>query len=173
MGMACGVGLLVAAGYAYLYHGWFESGTLGQTQHLHRIHAEGIDFKSQRSFGLFPRAVGLLREPFSHNGWDIRSADGALLYRRKPTRWVTPLTDIPPHVRAPFLFAEDCNFAHHTGVDWRGIMRAAWKSMSGRLQGGSTIAMQVAKLCLLEYRELPKRSLILGMWRKVRETMLA
>ncbi|NOZ37484.1 MAG: penicillin-binding protein 1A [Gammaproteobacteria bacterium] len=45
------------------------------------------------------------------------------------------------------LAAEDDRFFHHPGVDYQGILRAAWQlARTGeRVQGGSTITMQVAR----------------------------
>ncbi|MFP4364247.1 MAG: transglycosylase domain-containing protein [Spirochaetia bacterium] len=50
-------------------------------------------------------------------------------------------------IRTCILQIEDTRFYHHPGVDPRGIVRAAIHNLSGGpIQGGSTIAMQVARL---------------------------
>lgn len=168
--------LAVAFAYAYLAYGWFESATLGKVQHRRRIYVEGPHFVSQKPFGLFPRAEGLLKEPFKNNAWTIESADGFSMYESKPTWWHVPLAHIPTRVRAVFLFSEDRLFYNHPGVDLKALFRAAYislTSLGNSVQGGSTIAMQVAKHCLLEYGERPTRSLVGGPIRKIREALLA
>ncbi len=54
---------------------------------------------------------------------------------------------IPDSVRSAFIAAEDDRFYDHPGVDWMGIVRAAWNlALTGQKgQGGSTITMQVAR----------------------------
>jgi membrane carboxypeptidase/penicillin-binding protein len=64
--------------------------------------------------------------------------------------WV-PVSDIPHHVQAAFIAAEDKRFAQHRGIDERGVIRAFVENMAapGRPQGGSTISQQVAKNLLV------------------------
>jgi penicillin-binding protein 1A len=62
-------------------------------------------------------------------------------------RRVTPLTEMPLHLRQAFLAIEDARFYEHDGVDYRrglGALAANWRS--GRTeQGASTITMQLAR----------------------------
>ena len=55
--------------------------------------------------------------------------------------------DVPPKLVQAFLASEDDRFFEHPGVDWQGLMRAAFKLASSgeRAQGGSTITMQLAR----------------------------
>jgi len=55
--------------------------------------------------------------------------------------------DIPPMLIKALLAAEDDRFFDHPGVDYQGILRAAWvlASTGEKSQGGSTITMQVAR----------------------------
>lgn len=159
--------------YGYLQHGWFESTRLGQTLQLRRIYQEGLHYRARPALGLFPKAQGLLDEPFTQNAWQITSADGHTLYHKPATWWVVSLSHIPPAVRQPFLVREDQRFYQHAGVDLCAILRAVFKTLTGREQGGSTIAMQVAKHCLLGYGETPASSGLRGIVRKVREMLLA
>jgi penicillin-binding protein 1A len=71
-----------------------------------------------------------------------------------------------PLVQA-FIAAEDADFFHHKGIDFKGIIRALFKNlMAGRIvQGGSTITQQVTKTFFLT----PKRSLL----RKLKEVAYA
>lgn len=165
--------LLGSATYTYLQFGWFESVRLGQTLHMRRIHEEGLHYKAQRAWGVFPRAQGLLFEPYTHNAWKITSVDGYTLYHKPPTWWAVPLSQIPPKVRQVFLFREDRRFSQHAGVDPRALLRAVVKTLTGHKQGGSTIAMQVVKHCLLNYGETPAGTGLRGLIRKVREMLLA
>ena len=54
---------------------------------------------------------------------------------------------IPPQLIDAFLAAEDDRFFEHPGVDYQGIIRAAYSlAVTGeKTQGGSTITMQVAR----------------------------
>ncbi len=55
--------------------------------------------------------------------------------------------EIPDLMVKAFLAAEDDRFYVHPGVDYQGIMRAAWNLVltGKKSQGGSTITMQVAR----------------------------
>jgi penicillin-binding protein 1C len=57
---------------------------------------------------------------------------------------------LPPALVAATLAAEDRRFFSHAGVDPLSLARAAWRDLlaGGRVQGGSTISQQVAKLLL-------------------------
>ncbi|MBA2608023.1 MAG: penicillin-binding protein, partial [Actinobacteria bacterium] len=56
------------------------------------------------------------------------------------------LKKLPEHVQKAVLAAEDKNFYNHAGVDPLAIVRAAFSTLRGRTQGGSTITQQLAKL---------------------------
>ena len=62
-------------------------------------------------------------------------------------RNVLRIDEFPEHMKLAILAAEDDNFYEHSGVDWRGVIRAALANVSsgGRAQGASTITMQVAR----------------------------
>jgi penicillin-binding protein 1A len=61
-------------------------------------------------------------------------------------RNLTPFDDIPPVMINAVLAIEDARFFEHSGVDYRGIVRAALANLSdARSQGASTITMQVAR----------------------------
>lgn len=98
----------------------------------------------------------------------VYSADGEMIgqfYVEK--RVLLPVAEIPLTVRRAFVAAEDARFFSHGGVDYLGILRAAWANLRAGhvVQGGSTITQQVAKLLIVG----KERSLA----RKVREAMLA
>ena len=98
----------------------------------------------------------------------IFSADGEMIgefFVEK--RVLVPVEQVPDVVKKAFVAAEDVRFYKHHGVDYLGILRAAWvNARAGQVvQGGSSITQQVAKLLLVGH----ERSLS----RKLREAMLA
>ena len=60
--------------------------------------------------------------------------------------WV-PLSELPPHVPEAFVAAEDRRFWKHPGVDFTGVLRAAYANfVTGDVsQGGSTLTQQLVK----------------------------
>jgi penicillin-binding protein 1A len=98
----------------------------------------------------------------------VFSADGELIgqfYVEK--RVLLPVEQIPAIVKQAFVAAEDNRFYSHGGIDYQGIMRAAWANLRAGhvVQGGSTITQQVAKLLIVGQQK--------SLARKVREAMLA
>ena len=56
------------------------------------------------------------------------------------------IDQIPEHVQHAVAAAEDRNFYRHSGVDYKGIARAAWNNVTGGdKQGASTITQQYAR----------------------------
>ncbi len=97
----------------------------------------------------------------------ILDRHGALLYEIYADQNRTPikLDDLPKYVTEATLSIEDKNFYIHHGFDTGGLLRAAFKTVTGqRLEGGSTITQQLVKVALLT----PERTLI----RKVKEALL-
>jgi penicillin-binding protein 1A len=73
---------------------------------------------------------------------------------------------IPPLLAGAVTAIEDRRFYQHDGVDFRAMMRAAWRNLTGhRLEGGSTITQQLARRLYLS----PVRTLK----RKMQEAALA
>ncbi len=63
-------------------------------------------------------------------------------------RYPVAIADVPAQTRNAVIAIEDANFYKHIGVDWRGIARAVWLTISTRnerVPGGSTITQQVAR----------------------------
>ena len=78
----------------------------------------------------------------------IYSADKILLAEYgEERRNVLRIDEFPEKMKLAILAAEDDNFYEHSGVDWRGVIRAVLANLSsgGRAQGASTITMQVAR----------------------------
>jgi penicillin-binding protein 1A len=82
----------------------------------------------------------------------IYSSEGLLIaqYGEKKRSPVT-ITATPPLLIKAFLAAEDANFFEHSGVDYKGLLRAGVKLLltGEKKQGGSTITMQVTRNFLL------------------------
>jgi penicillin-binding protein 1A len=77
----------------------------------------------------------------------VFSAEGVVLGEfGEEHRNLTRLKDIPKHMQDAVLAIEDARFFEHGGIDYIGVLRAAWANL-GKLksQGASTITMQVAK----------------------------
>jgi penicillin-binding protein 1A len=66
-------------------------------------------------------------------------------------RTVVPVDKIPKKLIQAFVAAEDSNFYQHNGIDYLGIVRAAFKNMISfsKKEGASTITQQVARSMLL------------------------
>jgi penicillin-binding protein 1A len=78
----------------------------------------------------------------------VYTAEGALIGEfGEERRSVISIRDIPAPLKDAILAAEDERFYQHTGVDYLGVLRAAWANLvqGGRRQGASTITMQVAR----------------------------
>ncbi len=77
----------------------------------------------------------------------VYSADGVLIGEfGEERRNLTPIADIPKVMKNAVLAVEDARFYSHSGIDYRGLLRAAVANL-GRVksQGASTITMQVAR----------------------------
>jgi penicillin-binding protein 1A len=77
----------------------------------------------------------------------VLSEDGVLLAEfGEERRSLVKLSDVPDTLKHAILAAEDSNFYEHSGVDWVGVLRAAYtNATTGSKQGAGTITMQVAR----------------------------
>ncbi len=82
-------------------------------------------------------------------------------------RILTPLAQIPEHLRRAVIAVEDVRFFEHPGLDYIGILRAAWTNLrrGGKVEGASTITQQLARSLFLSSERTFDR--------KVRELVLA
>lgn len=115
-----------------------------------------------------PRTIDVVTDYRPMRASSVWSSNGELIgefFIEK--RALIPIADVPDLVRKAFIAAEDARFYRHHGIDYTGILRAAWADLKARhvVQGGSTITQQVAKMLLVGQR----RSLS----RKAREAILA
>ena len=79
----------------------------------------------------------------------VFAADGSLLgtIPAERNRQPVPLSQIGPWMARATIATEDRRFYQHGGVDYEGILRAAWRDLNeGRVvEGGSTITQQVVR----------------------------
>jgi penicillin-binding protein 1A len=77
----------------------------------------------------------------------IYSADGVLIGEfGEERRNLTPIAEIPAVMKNAVLAIEDARFYEHSGVDYKGLVRAALANLGrAKSQGASTITMQVAR----------------------------
>lgn len=76
----------------------------------------------------------------------VLSADGRQLtqFKNIHRQWVK-LEQVSPWVGRALLATEDRRFHEHHGVDFRRTVGAAWQTLRGEVQGGSTITQQLAR----------------------------
>lgn len=98
----------------------------------------------------------------------VYTTDGKLIGQFGEKRRI-PITldEVPPLMLDAFIATEDRRFYDHSGVDFRGLMRAAHHVLreGNKAQGGSTITMQLARNMFLS----PQKTYL----RKINEILLA
>lgn len=99
----------------------------------------------------------------------IFDRDGqVLLYEMygEEKREIVPLSAIPEHLKNAAIAAEDANFYSHSGIDFRGILRAIQINLRIKkpIYGGSTISQQLIRSTFLTIEKTIKR--------KIREIIL-
>lgn len=85
------------------------------------------------------------RLPEATSFYDVH---GRLISRRfHENRVKVSLKELPPDLIRAVLAAEDARFYQHRGIDFRGLLRAAWRNLLERrvVEGGSTITQQLAR----------------------------
>ncbi len=77
----------------------------------------------------------------------VHTSDGVLIGEfGEERRHFTPIKEIPKVVQNAVLAIEDSNFYEHSGVDYKGMLRAVKAQLSeAKSQGASTITMQLAR----------------------------
>ena len=92
----------------------------------------------------------------------IYTADGVLIGEfGEERRAVISIDEVPQQLKNAVIAAEDERFYEHPGIDYLGVMRAAWANLvaGGRRQGASTITMQVARNFFLSSEKTLTRKL--------------
>jgi penicillin-binding protein 1C len=103
---------------------------------------------------LGPLPAGLLDEADAVRSTTVLDRNGEVLYEARSglgTREMRLRPDrLPPALVAATLAAEDHRFRRHWGVDPIALARATWRNVGAldRVEGGSTLTQQVAKLLL-------------------------
>ena len=94
----------------------------------------------------FTPGIGDLRKAKSEVASVLLASDGTVLaeYKRINRQWV-PLDKIAPSVVNALIATEDRRFYDHHGIDFRRTVGAVFSTLSGELQGGSTITQQLAR----------------------------
>ena len=94
----------------------------------------------------FTPGIGDLRKAKSATPSVVLSSDGVVLaeFKRINRQWV-PLEKIAPSVVQALIAMEDHRFYEHHGIDFRRTAGALISTLSGNLQGGSTITQQLAR----------------------------
>jgi len=121
---------------------------------------------SSRSYGL--ATVESLKDYKPGRGTTVLAENGGILGHIRIEKNVpVPLDQIPQFLLDAVLATEDPRFYRHTGIDYRGILRAALTDIvSVQLkEGGSTITQQLAKVLFLS----PERNFT----RKLKEVAIA
>src|ERR1700704_4043386 len=92
----------------------------------------------------------------------VYSAEGVLIGEfGEERRAVISIAEVPPQLKNAILAAEDERFYQHAGIDYIGVLRAAYANVisGGRRQGASTITMQVARNFFLSSEKTLTRKL--------------
>jgi penicillin-binding protein 1A len=92
----------------------------------------------------------------------IYSAEGILIGEfGEERRSFIAIAEVPQQLKNAVIAAEDERFYEHPGIDYVGVLRAAWANVvaGGRRQGASTITMQVARNFFLSSEKTLTRKL--------------
>jgi penicillin-binding protein 1A len=92
----------------------------------------------------------------------IYTADGVLIGEfGEERRAVVAIAEVTAELKNAIIAAEDERFYKHPGIDYVGVLRAAWANLAagGRRQGASTITMQVARNFFLSSEKTLTRKL--------------
>jgi len=92
----------------------------------------------------------------------VYTAEGALIGEfGEERRSLVSIREVPEQLKRAILAAEDERFYQHTGIDYMGVLRAAYANLTqgGRRQGASTITMQVARNFFLSSEKTMTRKL--------------
>src|SRR5437764_5262399 len=92
----------------------------------------------------------------------IYSAEGTLIGESGgERRAVVAIGDVPPQLKNAIIAAEDERFYQHPGIDYIGVLRAAYANLvaGGRRQGASTVTVQVARNFFLSSEKTLTRKL--------------
>lgn len=92
----------------------------------------------------------------------IKAADGTILQQIGPaTHDNLKIWEIPETLKQAFISIEDQRFENHSGLDYQGIIRAAFSNLLARdvVEGGSTITQQLARIVYFDQERTLGRKL--------------
>lgn len=114
--------------------------------------------------------VEALANPKINLATEVISSDGKVLGSYyKENRSDVRFENIPTHMVNALIATEDARFREHSGIDFKGLIRAVVKL--GSDGGASTVTQQLAKLQFTENYE--KVSIVTRIWQKIREMIIA
>ena len=116
-----------------------------------------------------PRPEKFTERPFIQSTKIYDRSGEVLLYEMygEEKRTLVPLEVIPDYLKKAVMVAEDANFYHHFGIDFKGIIRAALINLKimKPVYGGSTIPQQLIRSAFFSLEKTAER--------KIREVILA
>ena len=117
------------------------------------------------SFDLPPLDKAVDYRPHQH--LQVLAADGTELAQfGSERRLFVPIAATPPLLKQAVVAVEDADFYSHSGISWRGVVRAAWSNLTGGIGGGaSTITQQVSRTFFLSTQRTAER--------KIKEALIA
>lgn len=120
-------------------------------------------------FGPMPE-LKQLENPDTNLATQIFSADGEVLGKYYLSDNRTPITykELPKDLIHALIATEDERFYSHSGIDWRGTLRAVF--YLGKKGGASTITQQLARQLFVGVRSRNKKEAIL---QKIKEWVLS
>ncbi len=87
-----------------------------------------------------------LENPKSQLATEVYSSEGILLGKYYfQNRSIASFEEIPPLLKNTLLATEDIRFYDHSGIDYKGTLRAIFSTLMGDKEGASTITQQLAK----------------------------
>ncbi|HYN11565.1 MAG TPA: transglycosylase domain-containing protein, partial [Burkholderiales bacterium] len=107
-------------------------------------------------------ALGALTEYQPKIPLRIYTAEGILMGEfGEERRAIVGIAEVPAQLKNAIIAAEDERFYEHPGIDYVGVLRAAYANLvaGGRRQGASTITMQVARNFFLSSEKTLTRKL--------------
>ena len=107
-------------------------------------------------------ALGVLTEYQPKVPLRIYTAEGILIGEfGEERRAVVSIDEVPAQLKNAIIAAEDERFYEHPGIDYVGVLRAAYANVvaGGKRQGASTITMQVARNFFLSSEKTLTRKL--------------
>ncbi len=111
-----------------------------------------------------------LENPKTNLATQVFSADGEVLGKYYYNDNRTPITfdELPQNIVDALIATEDERFYSHSGIDWRGTLRAVF--YLGKKGGASTISQQLARQLFVGVRS---RNLQEALFQKIKEWVLA